>query len=507
MKKSALWLMAVIMIGALGLMFYIYHQNSPVSPEMNKYADDWPAANRDYANTRATTSSSIDSSSISNLKPAWSLPINGVGQWGAAASNPLILGSTVYFQDLKSNVYAVDLKTGSLLWKKEYNLDTYGPNGPAVGRQKIFVVKGHYQIAALDLDGNELWSTTLSEKNVGIDIQPLEYDQMVYVSTVPGTENADFYSGGGIGVIYALDQKTGSIKWSFDTVDSKDIWGNPAINSGGGSWFPPAVDTENHDLFWGVGNPGPWPGTKDHPNGSSRPGPNLYTDSLLKLNHRDGTLQWFSQVIAHDLFDYDFHLSPVLASITHLGERKDAVIGAGKMGRVYAFDRVTGKILWETAVGQHQNDTLKSLPEGVTRVIPGPLGGVETPIAYQEGIIYVPVVNLAADYTPTGINPDTFDIGSGTGELVALDANNNGKVIWQQKFGSIDVGGATVVNDLVFTSTFDGTIYAFNRLTGEKLWEYKAPGGINGWPAVAQDTIIFPVGLGQQPLLIAFNLK
>ena len=40
----------------------------------------------------------------------------------------------------------------------------------------------------------------------------------------------------------------------------------------------------------------------------------------------------------------------------------------------------------------------------------------------------------------------------------------------------------------------------------EKVWEYQAPGGINGWPAVKGDTIIFPVGMGKTPELIAFKI-
>ncbi len=38
-------------------------------------------------------------------------------------------------------------------------------------------------------------------------------------------------------------------------------------------------------------------------------------------------------------------------------------------------------------------------------------------------------------------------------------------------------------------------------------WMAQAPGGINGWPAVAGDTIIVPVGVGENPQLIAYRLK
>ena len=149
--------------------------------------------------------------------------------------------------------------------KKEYDLDNFGPNGPAVGWGKIFVIKGRYDIVALDIEnGNEIWSTRLSDiESTGIDIQLIAYNNMVYASTVPGSSNADFYTGGGIGIIYALDQQTGDIKWEFNTIDSEDIWGNPQVNSGGGAWYPPAIDIETGIMYWGTGNPAPWPGTEE----------------------------------------------------------------------------------------------------------------------------------------------------------------------------------------------------------------------------------------------------
>lgn len=478
---------------------------SDIPPEITEHARQWPLANRDYGNTRNTLDSEINAQTVGTLGIAWTFPLTGIGEWGAATTNPLIAGATVYVQDMQSNITALKLTDGSVQWQKTYNLDAYGPNGPALGWNKLFVQKGHYDIAALDLSGNELWSTKLSDRDsVGIDIQLVPYGGFVYASTVPGTSNADFYTGGGVGFIYALSQLTGKVAWSFSTVDSADIWGNPEVNSGGGAWQPPAIDTDTGIMYWGIGNPAPWPGTSEFPNGSSRPGDNLYTNSMIALDAKTGKLQWYKQVKPHDILDHDFQISPILTTAQINGDTREIVIGAGKLGKVYAFDRADGTILWETPVGDHQNDNLTSLPEGTTRVLPGVLGGVETAMALADDTLYVPVVNLFGDFTPSAFVASTFDISAGTGELVALDIAT-GDILWSTEFGAINIGAATVVNDLVFTSTFDGMIYALDRATGQEVWKYQAPGSINGWPAVSGDTIIFPVGLGQTPQLIAFR--
>ena len=479
-----------------------------VPPEVADHAEDWPLPNKDYENTRATADSAITSENVSDLGAAWSFPIPGIGAYGAAASNPLIAGDVVYFQDLRCNVFALDLETGEVKWSKFYNVsEVVGPNGPALGWGKVFVAKDLYNVAALDAEtGEEVWSTRISEINTtGIDIQPTVYDGLVYLSTVPGTGDV-FYAPGGIGVIYAIDAETGEVVWNFSTVDSPDLWGKRGVNSGGGSWYPPAIDLDSGITFWGIGNPAPFPGTEEWPSGTSRPGPNLYTDSMMALDHATGEMIWFRQVLPHDLFDHDFQISPILAELDVGGASQKVVFGAGKLGKVYAFNRSSGEVLWSTVVGEYyETAQLDVLPNGTTRIYPGVLGGVETPMAYADGILYVPVVNIFSDWTPTALDTSTIDFNNGTGELLAIDAAT-GKILWIQLLETMALGGATVINDLVFTAEYDGTIHAFKADSGDEVFELKAPAGINGWPAVAGDTIVWPAGVGEELSLFALRL-
>ena len=355
----------------------------------------------------------------------------------------------------------------------------------------MFVSAGPYDVVALDSStGKELWKTTLidiakdpSQGVNGIDIQTTAYDGLVYVSTVPGNAGV-FYAGGGKGVLYALDQNTGKVVWSFNTIKDPNLWGHPEINSGGGCWYAPAIDTKTGMSYWGIANVAPFPGQpkatgidQDYPNGTSRPGANLYTQSLLALDHKTGTLKWYNQVWPHDISDYDLQIPPILASANYAEKQQDIVLAAGKMGRVYAMNRETGALLWETQVGDHNgNDQLAAYPtDGTITILPGILGGVETPMAYADGVVYVLANNLAVDYT-NGLSLTLHPFTENTSDLVAIDVNT-GHILWDKKLPGGGYGGATVVNDLVFTGTFDGMLYAFKRDYRRSALELSSAGG------------------------------
>jgi outer membrane protein assembly factor BamB len=479
---------------------------------------------RDYANTRATFDSDINSGNVDQLGVAWMFEIPGIGSYGGAASGVLIAGGVVYFQDLRSNVYALDLETGRVIWTHEEDQNVLGPNGPAIGYNKVFAQAGTNTIVALDIETGELLWRTALEGPTGAQ-QPYVYGGYVFTAAVAGQINTDAqgnqdarqgYAPGYSGIIYALHQATGEVAWRFQVVE-EGFWGNPNINGGGGVWYPPAVDTETGVTFWGTGNPAPFPGIVNYPNAASRPGPNLYTNSLVALDYQTGEMLWYNQAKPHDMFDLDFQSSPILTRIPDADGELEIVIGSGKMGEVIAFDRETGETLWRRAVGVHENDDLTEIPldEEIT-VYPGVWGGVQTPLAYAEGVIFAPVLNLPSRYTATAFDAEDgteavlnttgrINVYEATSEVVALDAST-GEFVWQRQFDEPLFSSTTVVNDLVFTSMYDGTTYALAREDGRTIWTYEPPGGTIAWMAVAGDTIILPLGIGTRPVLVALRL-
>lgn len=495
-----------------------------IPPEIAAHESEWPLGNHDYANTRAAVNSQINASNVKSLGVAWTVSLKGISGWGAAAGNPLISDGLAYFQDLGANIYVVDMKTGDKIWQATYDNQIFGPGGLGIGYGKIYAYTRVDRFAALDIkSGKELWNFNTGAQSPAGAFQPSAFDHTIYTATQAaaggqGQTTFHSYQGGASGLAYALNPDTGDVKWRWQAVE-EGFWGHPEINSGGGIWYPTAIDTATGITYWPTGNPSPIPGLKDYPNGSSRPGPNLYTNSMIALDHVSGKMLWYNQVLPHDLFNLDFQVSPILATTQINGSNREIVIGSGKLGRVIGFDRQTGEKLWDTSVGLHMNDTLQQLPldQTIVWVAPGAWGGVETPMAYADGVIYALVDNLPSPYNATANGSTNGEDAlneseggtlykNGNAEMDAIDVST-GKILWKTTFDRIAFAGATVVNDLVFTATLDGMIMALSRKDGSIVWQYQAPGGTNAWPAVSGDTILWPIGIGDHPIMLALRLN
>ena len=468
---------------------------APCTAPLAATAADWPHPNYDATGSRATFTSTITSENVGRLKEAWRYELPSGGAFGIVATTPIVVGNTVYLGDLQTNVHAIDLQSGNRRWIVDNEQWVYGPSGVAVSGGCVFSNLGGYAIAAYRaIDGERLWDTKILENGGAVNFQPLVVGGTVFAAT------SSLSQPGARGTLYALDPSTGDIRWSFNTIVSEDVWGNPEINSGGGAWYPPALDLEAGVSYWGISNPYPYPGVPGYPLGASRPGDNRWTDSILAVDIATGELRWGVQHIAHDIFDRD----AVLTGIATLDDGRQVIISAGKLGRVIGLDP-DGTVLWDTPVGIHQNDHLTEF-EGEIEVLPGNAGGIVTPMAVAEGVVYVSVVNAPTTYKPDVPEGTGTSLGAHPSQMVAIDASN-GEIIWETDLPGDSFGGATVVNDLVFTSVITGVILALDRETGEIVWRHQAEGGINGWPAVAGDTILIPVGFGDPGFLLALRIE
>ena len=469
-------------------------QAAGLPPEWAANAGSWPSHNLDLANTRADLHTRIDARDVAALKQRWAFKLPYTGAYGSFTSNPIVADGVVYLEDPDSDVFALEQATGKISWRHDYHSVTPsgGPNGVAFGYGLLY---GETENSVFALDphtGRQVWIRKLTANpNEGIDMAPQLDDGRLLISTIPGSSTS-FYTGGAYGIVYALDAHTGKVLWHFSTVKGgAKLWGDPKRNGGGGLWYPPAVDSHGR-VFIGTGNPGPYPLSASDPNARSRPGPNLYTDSLVALDGAAGTLLWYRQVTPHDLRDHDFQDPPIVVTVKIHGVPTETVVGAGKSGKVIAFRASDGKRLWTLAIGKHNRYEYGPLPARPVVYCPGGLGGVLTPMAEAHDILYVPWNDLCFKGSATGLVRGG-PVPPVSGGLAAVDATT-GRILWKHTFPTIDAGAATVANDVVFTSTYDGTIYALSTKTGKAVWHAKTPAGINSFPALTRTMLIVGAG-------------
>jgi len=488
-------------------------------------AAGWTLPGGNLANTR-DVASAITSSNVPTLGVAWCVPVESTGKARAAgladgyATTPVVVDGVVYTQDQESNVMAIRLATGKVLWTHNYNSLNGGPDGVNVVGGTVYAATDKAAVALSAATGRQLWSRTLiGNDHEGIDMAPGYDDGTVYVSTVPVNPNVGEYLGGGKGVLWALNAQTGAPEWSWDEV--QDLWGNPGINSGGGLWDPPSFDRQGN-IYIGIANPGPigqgrWP--KGFPLATSRPGPDLYTDSVVKLSPA-GKLLWYYQLTPHDLFDWDLQNSPVLTT----ARGQQVVIDGGKAGILIELNAKTGKLLWKLPVGVHRGPanaglltehatpaTANSLLPAKFELEPGVFGGVESQLATNGSTTFAAVNNLGVPMSVDGLTESgkAFDasIPKATGEMVAVN-QDTGRVEWDDKLPSSPYGAATVTNNVVFTTTYSGHLYAFNAATGAILLNTPLSAGSNAPVTIDGDYVIAgaSVPLSGTPLIIAYKL-
>ena len=170
-------------------------------------AAGWTQPGADLANTRYVASA-ITSADVSKLGVAWTVPltISTSHTDGAYATTPVVVNGVVYVQDLESNVMAISLATGKVLWTHDYNSPNGGPDGVSVAGGVVYAATNSAAVALDAATGAQLWSRTLiGNDHEGIDMTPGYNHGTVYVSTVPVNATVGEYLAGGQGILWALN--------------------------------------------------------------------------------------------------------------------------------------------------------------------------------------------------------------------------------------------------------------------------------------------------------------
>jgi polyvinyl alcohol dehydrogenase (cytochrome) len=362
---------------------------------------------------------------------------------------PLILVGDWY-----ANFYAIDAKSGKLLWSKFIGAD------PA-----------HHMITGgVQFYGGKLFVPVASKEVI---TALLEFGTMCCKSH---------------GMLQVLDPYTGNIFWTYNT--SPDATLDPKENryapNGMSIWSVPAIDPARGTVYVGTGQNYTPPTTSNE-------------DSIIALDINTGKPKWVFQGSSGDAWntscqapiallsknclpkppgggDLDFGAPPILA---HLSNGTDAVIAGEKSGMLFSLNPDTGAKNWQVRVGGGGN-----------------IGGIHWGMASDANRVYAGVsdvtVNKITGLTATNLGNIRDVVGNsieitanGTPGVYAVDLIT-GKVAWERhpthtwndpQSGTLTVPSIfsaplSVTNDLVFAASLDGVVRAFRTSDGAELWNY-----------------------------------
>ena len=458
---------------------------------LNAQNDDanWMMYHKDFTGHHHSGLKQINTRNVKNLKLAWQH--NPAATKRGIQGFPLAVDGMVYYTTTSGTIWALNGATGQPVWHHAAKIDVeraegtfYNPynRGLAIGHGNVYMGTTDGRLIALNAKSGEVvWDNeimSVANGNKGFTGAPVIVKDMVILGANGGE------LAGCCGPIYAVDAKSGSVTWQFDTIGgdqrSRDSWGNDSWKiGGGGGWMTGSYDPATNTVWWGTANPAPdydYIGG-DWMNNGPRPGLNLYSSSVVVLDADSGELSAYFQEMPHDAWDFDSAVGEFLM-VEKDGKRNMVHPNKGGIIFVYDADSVGGGnelavnnayMIGETynyIKGVTKEGRLvgrRELPEGKHMDVCPAIDGA---ISWNTGA-YNPKRNTHFMLTQEFcfdievVNPERPDDFSGQAYFGAS---------WSSKAPKQKVDGTPV--DAAY-----GTLQARDPLTGEMKWrvEYKYP--------------------------------
>lgn len=444
---------------------------------LNPPPDSWPSYHGDYSGRRHSALKQITPDNVQQLALAWEFQ---TGQSATLKSSPLLVNGILYFT-APNNVWAVDARSGHQIWHYTYPPNKgfrIGQRGVAMYQDSLYFTTPDAHLICLNAkDGSVRWDIVVADANKGYwtTISPLVVRDHVIIGVSGDFDNLR-------GFLRSVDPETGKTQWTwYSTLPA----GTPKATTGGMTWMTGTYDPGLNLIFWGTGNPTPVL------NGKPRPGPNLYTCSIVALNPDTGKLAWAFQASPHDTHDWDAVETPVLVDADFNGQLRKLLIQTSRNGYFFVLDRTTGKSLvsvpygpvnWSLGVNKNgepiPNPAKEPAPDG--RLIAPDEGGLTN---YRS-----PSFDPATGFFIVDAHPSygiyfakqadgTYgwagaDYGVwGKGVLQAIDYKT-GKICWTHELGPGGSGAGVLTTDsgLTFTGDALGNTLALRTSDGKTLW-------------------------------------
>jgi outer membrane protein assembly factor BamB len=169
--------------------------------------------------------------------------------------------------------------------------------------------------------------------------------------------------------------------------------------------------------------------------------------------------------------------------------------------RIYALNRLTGKVRWSYDAGAEVNSS-------------GAFGGGTVFFGTDAGHLFALDARTGAfkwrgssfsrfgrrEYfysTPVVAYGRVF-IGNTDGTLYAFGATS-GNLLWAQPAGTYLYASPAVWKKRILTGTYDGRFSAFDAATGDRIWSWEAPSAIHGAPTVIDGLVYFSTAHASAP--------
>ncbi|MCC2097845.1 MAG: PQQ-dependent dehydrogenase, methanol/ethanol family [Hyphomicrobiales bacterium] len=489
-----------------------------------------------YGANRFSSLKQINKDNVHKLVPKWAFSLTD-NRGGEAM--PLFKDGVLY-TTVHNATIAVNAMTGRQIWRTNHD---YPPatlrvvccgivnRGAAIYEGMIIRALMDDRVIALDAKtGKKVWETkapapATPKNGYSMTGAPLIANGVVIVG-VAGAE----YSIRGF--LDGYDAKTGKHLWRTYTIPKKgekgyETWPAGKAEVGGGStWVTGTYDPELDLVFWGTGNPTPW-------NPVSRPGDNLFTDSILAFSPKTGKVKWHYQATPNDPFDYDGVHQPVLTNLKVDGKDTRVVMQANRNGFFYVLNAASGKLLaankfgkvnWAThvdlktgrpVVTDVYKDVMKGKKVSAWPSVSGVTNWMHMSFNPGTGLAYVNTIHMGNTYEPrkpkvlkpgqpsgpgTVKRTPLFDNPNERGYLKAINPMT-GKIKWTAPFKSPNYGSTmTTAGGLVFTGVMTGEFEAYDADNGKKLWSFQTSSGILGqpitWEMDGKQYVTVLVGIG-----------
>jgi outer membrane protein assembly factor BamB len=284
----------------------------------------------------------------------------------------------------------------------------------------------------------------------------------------PAIAHKTAYVANNSGRLFALDVRTGKVKWSFRGL--RCTAASPAV--AGDVVYQPFMNRPPCNARGGRGLDG----------------------ALVALNARTGKVRWRRTIGPSES-------SPVVAGgIVYVGDWR---------GNVHAFDARTGRKRWSVRVG---GQVKAGVAISGQRLYVGAYDGrlyafhARTGRRFWRSSAQDRLGGRGTFYSTPAVAYGRVYIGNTDGKVYSYGATS-GRLRWSHSTGSYVYSSPAVWKLRVYAGSHDRHLYCFDAATGRVRWRFRANGKISGAPTVINGLVYFSTVTGRTYALDARSAK